>query len=634
MPEGERKSVDAADGLRNRIRYHFDNVLSRGTWGVLLWLLAITLLVVLVGSLLLVAFGQRLGGSADDSFLEDFWQSAMRTLDPGTMADDVGWGARLVALVVTLFGVLIAGALIGIIVSAVEQSVARMQRGRSTVVESDHVVILGASSRLTVIVRQLALSGTTRRRNAIVVLANREPAELNQEIRSSGVDLHGTRLVFRWGDPSRTADLALVAIGRARTVIVLADDEASNDAGVIKAVLSAGAVLGGFDRIPIVAELGDQRTAEGLLRACGGLVSPLVPMQAIASITTYTLRQPGLSQVIQEIVNFRGADLYVRELGELDGWQFGDTVAKYERTRPIGRMAADGTVELNPDRDTILGGGDRLIVLAENDRPPRPALRPVDARARAAVEASPAGGSDPRVEHLVILGWNSMGERLVEQLDSTVAPSSSVQIVYDPRFLSEGDVELDATSRLDVTMIANRSRTLSLGDEVRRPLLTSIVVLGYRAGLSPEDADGRTLLTLMLLQRELDEFGGVAPRVVVELFDADSVELASTSGADDFVVSDAIASRLMTQLAEQPERRAVLQRLYAGQSPSFDLVDATRLGVNADVDFGEIIAAAYSFGLLAIGWRRGREYGGQITLNPSVSDRVQLDGGDQIVVIG
>jgi len=129
-------------------------------------------------------------------------------------------------------------------------------------------------------------------------------------------------------------------------------------------------------------------------------------------------------------------------------------------------------------------------------------------------------------------------------------------------------------------------------------------------------------------------FGGVAPRVVVELFDADSVELASTSGADDFVVSDAIASRLMTQLAEQPERRAVLQRLYAGQSPSFDLVDATRLGVNADVDFGEIIAAAYSFGLLAIGWRRGREYGGQITLNPSVSDRVQLDGGDQIVVIG
>jgi hypothetical protein len=632
VSEEERKPVDA-DGVRKQIRYHLDNLLSRGTWGALLWLFAVTLLVVLAGSLLLTAFGEHLGGSVDDSWLEGFWQSAMRTLDPGTMADDVGWGARLVALVVTLFGVLIAGALIGIVVSAVEQSVERMQRGRSTVVESDHVVILGASSRLTVIVTQLALSGKTRRRNTIVVLANREPSDLNQEIRSSGVDLHGTRLVFRWGDPSRTADLALVAIDRARTVIVLADDEASNDAGVIKAVLSAGAVLGGFDRIPIVVELADQRTGESLLRACSGLVTPLVPMQAIANITSYTLRQPGLSQVVQEIVNFRGVDLYVRELDELDGWRFRDTVALYEKTRPIGRMAADGTVELNPDPDTTLGGGDRLIVLAENDRPPWPALRPIDTSERESVEASPAESSDSHVEHIVILGWNSMGERLVEQLDSTVAPGSSVQIVYDPRFLSGGDVELGTIGGLDVTITAHRSKTLSLGDEIRRPVLTSIVLLGYRTGLSPEDADGRTLLTLMMLQRELDEFEGVAPRVVVELFDADNVELASTSGADDFVVSDAIASRLMTQLAEQPARRAVLESLYAEEGPSFDLIDATLLGVSADAEFGEIIAAAYSFGLLAIGWRRAREHGGQITLNPSVTDRVQLDDGDQIVVI-
>ncbi len=48
-------------------------------------------------------------------------------------------------------------------------------------------------------------------------------------------------------------------------------------------------------------------------------------MQAIASITIYTLRRPGLSQVVQEIVNFRGADLYV---GKLDGWRLGDTVAR------------------------------------------------------------------------------------------------------------------------------------------------------------------------------------------------------------------------------------------------------------------------------------------------------------------
>jgi Trk K+ transport system NAD-binding subunit len=637
VTQQERKPVDAT-GLRNRIRYHFDNLLSRGTWAVLLWLLAITLLVVLISSLLLTAFGVNLDGSDEDSWPEDFWQSAMRTLDPGTMADDVGWGPRLIALVVTLFGVLIAGALIGIIVSGVERSVERMQRGRSTVVQSDHVVILGASARLTVIIRQLALAGKTRRRNAIVVLANREPAELNRQIRANGVDLHGSRLVFRWGDPSRTADLALVAIDRARTVIVLADDDAGNDAGVIKAVLSAGAVLGGFDRIPMIAELGDPRVGESLLRACGGLVSPLTPMQAVASMTTYTLRQPGLSQVLHEMVDFHGADLYIRELDDLDGCRFGDAVFRYSKTRPIGRMKEDGAVELNPDPDTRLGDGDRLIVLAEDDRAPTLADREFTGRSRAPAQATAARTSGPREEHILILGWNSLGERLVEQLGPTSAPGSSVQILYDPRLLSEGDIEIGDTVSISVTATAHRARTLSLGDESRHRKLTSIVLLGYRVGLSPDDADSRTLLTLMLLRRRLDELDDVAPQVVVELLDADNVDLAQTSGADDFVVSDAIASRLMTQLADQPARRAVLESLYSMQGPSLDLVEASLLGVHSEVEFGEIIEVAYSFGLLAIGWRRaderadGRE--GQLTLNPGVSERVRLDDGDQIVVIG
>ena len=633
MPEQERNPANARR-LRNRIRYHFDNLLSRGTWAVLLWLFAITLLVVLISSLLLTAFGVNLGGSNDDTWIEDFWQSAMRTLDPGTMADDEGWGRRVLALVVTLFGILIAGALIGIIVSGVERSVEKMQRGRSTVVQSDHVVILGASTRLTVIIRQLALAGKTRRRNAIVVLANREPAELNRQIRADGVDLHGSRLVFRWGDPSRTADLALVAIRQARTIIVLADDEAGNDAGVVKAVLSVGAALEGFDRIPIIAELGDPRIGESLLRACGGMVSPVTPMQAIANITTYSLRQPGLSQIVQEIVDFHGADLYIRELGDLDGSRFGDTVVRYSKTRPIGLMAADGTVELNPDPDSILGNGDHLIVLADDDRPPT--LTPPQAvnHERSSAEATRPRVSEPRQEHVLILGWNSLGERLVEQLGSSLAPGSSVQIVYDPRLVNEGDLEIDDAVSLAVTSTASRSRSLYLGDESRLSKLTSIVLLGYRAGLSPEDADSRTLLTLMLLRRKLEEFDDVAPQVVVELLDSDNVDLAHTSGADDFVVSDAIASRLMTQLADQPARRAVLESLYSLRGPSLDLVEASLLDLDSEVDFDEIVEVAYSHGLLAIGWRRADEGGGQLTLNPSLSDRVELDDGDQIVVIG
>ncbi len=134
---------DTRIGLRDRARYRFDLLLSRGTWAVLLYLGCITLAVVIVSAAVLAISGVTFAGSEKSSLLEDFWQTMLRTMDPGTMAGDVGWGRRLLALLVTLFGILVAGTLIGLIASAVEQRVEEMQRGRSIVVESDHVVILG-----------------------------------------------------------------------------------------------------------------------------------------------------------------------------------------------------------------------------------------------------------------------------------------------------------------------------------------------------------------------------------------------------------------------------------------------------------------------------------------------------------
>ena len=130
------------------------------------------------------------------------------------------------------------------------------------------------------LIDQLALAGRGRRRNVIVVLANREPSELSHEVRSGATALHGARLVFRWGDPTRVDDLAIVALADARTVIVLADDEAG-DFNVVKAVLAAGVELGRFDIVPIVAEVGDLRTGQDLVRACGGMVYPFAPTQAL-----------------------------------------------------------------------------------------------------------------------------------------------------------------------------------------------------------------------------------------------------------------------------------------------------------------------------------------------------------------
>jgi K+/H+ antiporter YhaU regulatory subunit KhtT len=625
---------DGRRSLRNRARYRFDNLLSRGTWAPLLLLGVVTLVVVLVSSALLTVFRVTFSGSEDASWLEDFWQSLLRAMDPGTMAADVGWGRRLLALLVTTVGILIAGTLIGLIASGVEQRVEAMRRGRSVVVESGHVVILGASPRLPVIVQQLAIAHQGRRANAIVVLADREPTELMEDVRALAGNLWGSRLVFRRGDPARGSDLALVGVHEARAVIVLADENGQGDAGVVKAVLAVGAELGGFDRMPIVAELSDLETAESVVGASGGAVHPIVTTQAMARIAAFALREPGLSQVVEQLFDYRGCAIYVRKPGAVTGISFGDSVFRFAKARPVGRIRSDGEVDINPDPHASLEESDRLIVIADDDE--IPALAPDDFSPGvvASTKPRPPPNAGAREEHLLISGWNTLGAQLLTHLGQSAAPGSSAEVVYDSRLFDSEEPDVPKTGGLRVTLTPTTTDTWQLGDEARTSHITSIVLLGYRRGMSPQEADSRTLLNLMLLRRELEARGGVLPRIVVEVLDAENADLARTTGADDYLVSDGISSRLITQLAEQPERRAVLLSLFAADGPSIHLVQAADLGLSGEVGSDKIIATAYSAGLLAIGWRYASERGGEVVLNPDSSERVHLEDGDQIVVIG
>jgi hypothetical protein len=231
-----------------------------------------------------------------------------------------------------------------------------------------------------------------------------------------------------------------------------------------------------------------------------------------------------------------------------------------------------------------------------------------------------------------MIGWNPVGRQLLEELESTAAAGSAVEVVYDAHLLDERDVDISFCRRLAVRRTPSSSAMWRLGDDADIANLTSIILLGYRTGLSPGEADSRTLLNLLAIKRELAE-RRLAPRVVVQLLDVDSADLAPPTGPDDFVISDAIGSRLIAQMADQPARRAVLLQLYSGDGSAIRLVDPAVLGVTREADFAEIVDAAYSFGLLAIGWRSADERGGGLTLSPHGGERVQIEPEDRIVVI-
>ena len=82
-----------------------------------------------------------------------------------------------------------------------------------------------------------------------------------------------------------------------------------------------------------------------------------------------------------------------------------------------------------------------------------------------------------------------------------------------------------------------------------------VIVLGYRRGLTPPEADAFAALA-SILQQALVGVVGKRPRIVTELLDGD-VDLARATGADDFVVSDELSSLDAAQLAERSDLEGV-----------------------------------------------------------------------------
>ncbi|HKV11898.1 MAG TPA: hypothetical protein VJ725_27380, partial [Thermoanaerobaculia bacterium] len=91
----------------HRLKYAFDNSMSRGAIALIGYLGLVSLALIMVAALAVIVFGIRPAGGDQPGFIEAMWLSLMRTLDSGTMGGDEGWGFRVAMLFVTLGGIFI-----------------------------------------------------------------------------------------------------------------------------------------------------------------------------------------------------------------------------------------------------------------------------------------------------------------------------------------------------------------------------------------------------------------------------------------------------------------------------------------------------------------------------------------------
>src|SRR5690349_14559682 len=72
----------------HRLKYAFDNSMSRGAIALIGYLGLVSLALIMVAALAVIVFGIRPAGGDQPGFIEAMWLSLMRTLDSGTMGGD------------------------------------------------------------------------------------------------------------------------------------------------------------------------------------------------------------------------------------------------------------------------------------------------------------------------------------------------------------------------------------------------------------------------------------------------------------------------------------------------------------------------------------------------------------------
>jgi voltage-gated potassium channel Kch len=615
--------------LRERSRYWFDSVMARGTVA-LMALLALASVVFIAFIALIVSLFHLFPDDGSPDFWEVLWGNLMRTLDSGTMGGDTGWGFRTAMLVVTIGGVIIVASLIGIISSAFDSKVEDLRKGRSKVLETEHTLILGWSSKIFPIVSEICIANESRRRPTIVILADRDKVEMEDELRAQIARPGRTRIVCRSGDPMNLADLEIASPHTARSIVVLApEDSADPDSVVIKTTL---ALTNNPRRkegpYHVVGEIRDPGNLEAARLVGRDEAHWVLASELISRITVQSCRQSGLSVVYTELLDFDGDEIYFTTEPSLVGRTYFDAQLAYPECSVIG-VVKGGTVQLNPAPDLPYEEGDQLILIAEDDSLIKMgAPGPVE---EAAIGVAPRPVSVP--EHTLVLGYNAGLHTILGELSEYVAPGSTVLVVADM-----DEPLLEAFPGLDVRFARGDTTSRAVLERLGVTDFDHIIVLAYKEVLDAHRADAKTLITLLHL-RDMADRAGTDFAVVSEMLDDANRELAEVTRADDFIVSDKLISLILSQTSENRQLTDVFSTLFSSEGSEIYLRPAhSYVRPGAEVNFYTVLEAARRRGETAIGYRisslaRSSEHAYGVTVNPDKSVRQSFGEDDKIIVL-
>ncbi len=606
----------------DRVRYQFDNLMSKGTIALVEVLFIVTAIVVVIAG--------ALGALADTELTtgQSIWQSLMHAIDAGTLAGDNTsnlWYVILMSLV-TICGIFITSILIGIISTGFEAKLNDLRKGTSKVIETGHTVVIGFNDSIYTILSELIEAGSNQKKNCIVVLGDEEKEVMEERIKGNIKDFKTTRVICKSGRVTEAYLLERAALENSKSIIINEDDDFS----VIKIILASLNYLkskNAFDGdLHITSMIHDKANMDAAKIAGEGKAEILFFKDAISRIIAHTCRQPGLSMVLTEFFDFGGDEFYFENFPELEGRTFGEVLNLFEISTVIG-LQQDGVVMMNPPMHTKISSKDYIIHLAEDDGTSKPSPQAIqlDLSVMADSNNEVTEGKRP----LLVLGYNNLMPDILAELDNYIEPGTEITVA-NTEFPE--DIESNTYNNISVVLkqcdIYKRSELEQLIEDS-----TEDILLLSDLQNDMESADAKTLLLLIQL-RDIERKRKRNFNITSEMCSVSNQKLAKVANVDDFVIGSTITNLIITQVSENRKLALLFEDLLDADGSELYMKKASRyVKTGVETDFYTITEIAKKKNEIAVGYKKVTENGIQVITNPKKSEKISFQDKDYLIVI-
>ncbi|MBN1501585.1 MAG: hypothetical protein JW982_15615 [Spirochaetes bacterium] len=649
FPSNLSESRKSKINVQKRMAYLSDSFMSRGSSSIFISLL----ILFLAGFFLLAGFRvvtEMANPEINGSFDKAVWTTWLELTDPGNMNQDNGsvWFIRIFTVLSGLFGIVFFSAVIAFITTQLDKKFTDLKKGRSHVLEKGHILILGWNQNIIEILKELIIANESERKGYVVILSDLPKEEMDDFLNEQISDRKNTRIITRTGEISSIHALERVAVSFAKSIIILpgcssnsADEERlESDARTLKTVLAVHTSCDNPEDMPdIVVEVFEESNKSVILELARDKITIVKPEEMIAKITVQTSRTTGLASVYSGLFGFEGCEFYFTRQ-KWNGISFGDAVFHFSDGVLIGIRNSNGEIILNPEPETLLKDSQDLIILAEDDST-------INYHSRALYSPAdiPYSFSHKKAfpEKILIIGWNTKGLTLINEFMDYIKNKSEILIAVEKTTeIPAKQIKAIQKNNSGIKFTIKIINPYNLNDlkSIKPELFNSIIILNTVHD-NQEIADAKNINILLLIRSLIREnIKSEKVQIISEVMNADNLKLINQTGVNDSIISTKMISKIMAQIAEEPDVLTIYNELFTEAGSEIYLKPLSYYTENSGITctFADIIKLAQKrkeicIGIRDISLKQSVDDNFGIILNPGKDTVLDLKSDDCLIVL-